>query len=49
MNRKLAAIPMAGVVGYFRPMGQDAAGTVAAMVALFRDMGMDWWTTQAGS
>ena len=56
-KRKLAAILAADAVGYSRLMGDDDEATVEGISAareqldqadaLFRDMGMDWWTEQA--
>ena len=40
-TRRLTAILMPDVIGYSRLMQLDQAE------ALFRDMGMDWWTEQA--
>jgi len=38
VERRLAAILAADVVGYGRPMGRDEAGTLARLKALRRDL-----------
>ena len=50
-TRRLTTILMANVVGYSRLMQQDEEGAAREKLdqaeALFRGMGMDWWTEQS--
>ena len=47
-TRRLTPMLMADVVGYSRLMQQDEEGAARERLdqaeALFRDLGMDWWT-----